>query len=266
MTNLGWAYDVTGDLRRSRLLTLEAIDLAEREGDIQSAWFSRNNLVSSEHLLGGWDEALRLVELFSDAPEGVQLSRVLVRSQRALILEARDRAAEAMVEIESVLAHVRTAGDVQVMWPALSIFVKLAHRLARTADADRALKELMDGMRAHESVGDPGIWHAGIVLDLLEAGRADESTQIVERLAPGPWRDVCSAVAERRLVEAAEILAATGEHTMQAELRLLAARQLVAEGRPAEAAVQLERARAFWTGVGATTYLREAEELFAAAS
>jgi len=266
MTNLGWAYEVTGDLRRSRLLTLEAIDLAEREGDIQSEWFSKNNLVSSEHLLGGWDEALRLVELFSDAPEGVQLSRVLVRSQRALILEARDRTAEAMVEIESVLAHVRTAGDVQVIWPALSIFVKLAHRLGRTADADRALNELMDGMRAHESVGDPGIWHAGIALDLLEAGRADESTQIVERLTPGPWRDVCSAVAERRLVEAADILAATGEQTLQAELRLLAARQLVAEGRPAEAAEQLERARAFWTGVGATTYLREADELFAAAS
>jgi len=67
-------------------------------------------------------------------------------------------------------------------------------------------------------------------------------------------------------IEAADILAATGEQTLQAELRLLAARQLVAEGRPAEAAEQLERARAFWTGVGATTYLREADELFAAAS
>ena len=65
---------------------------------------------------------------------------------------------------------------------------------------------------------------------------------------------------------AADILATTGEQTLQAELRLLAARQLVGEGRQAEAALQLDRARAFWTGVGATAYLREADELFAAVS
>ena len=266
MTNLGWAYNVTGDLRRSNLLTVEAIELAEREGDVQGAWFTRTNLVDSEHVLGRWDEALRLVDLFSDAPEGVQLSRVLVRSTRARILGARDRGAEAMEEIEGVLAHMRTVGDVQVIWGVLNDYGRLARRLGRVADANSALSELMDGFAMHESVGDPTMWHSEVVLELLEAGRADESSQIVDRLTPSPWRDVCSAVAERRFVEAADILAAAGEQTLQAELRLLAARQLVGEGRQAEAALQLDRARAFWTGVGATAYLREADELFAAVS
>ena len=257
---------MTGDLPRSKLLTVEAIELAEREGDVQGVWFARNNLVNSEHMLGRWDEALRLVDLFSDAPEGVQLARVLVRCQRALILGARDRGAEAMEEIEGVLAHMRTAGDVQLIWPVLNDYGRLARRLGRVADANSALSELMDGLAMHESVGDPGVWQSEVVLELLEAGRADESSQIVDRLTPSPWRDACSAVAERRFVEAADILATTGEQTLQAELRLLAARQLVGEGRQAEAALQLDRARAFWTGVGATAYLREADELFAAVS
>ena len=60
MTNLGWAYHTTGDLLRSNLLTVEGIELAEREGDIQGVWFTRTNLVNLEQLLGRWDEALRL--------------------------------------------------------------------------------------------------------------------------------------------------------------------------------------------------------------
>ena len=265
MTNLGWAYHATGDLLRANLQTVEAIELAEREGDIQSVWFTRNNHVDSEHLLGRWDEALRLIDLFSDAPQGVQLPRVLVRSQRALILGARDCGAEAMEEIDGALADMRTtAVDVQLMWPILNRYGRLARRLGRVADANSALSELMDGLAMHESAGDPDVWQSEVVLELFEAGRADESSQIVDRLTPGPWRDVCSAVAERRLVAAADILATTGEQTLQAELRLLAARQLVGKGRQAEAALQLDRARAFWTGVGATAYLREADELFAA--
>jgi class 3 adenylate cyclase/tetratricopeptide (TPR) repeat protein len=266
VTNLGWAYDVTGDLPRSLVLTEEAIELAEREGDVQSAWFARANLVNSYHLLGKWDEALRLVELFADAPDGVQLSRVLVRSTRALVLDARNRTAEAMEEIGDVLAHLRRVGDVQLSWPVLTVYTRFARRLGRAADADSALGELMDELRAHESVGDPGIWHAGIVLELFAGGRAAESSEVIDRLTPGPWRNLCTAVAERRLLDAAELLAAMGEQTLQAELRFLAASQLMSEGRQVEAAEQLERARAFWNSVAAIAYLGEADELFEAAS
>ncbi len=62
MTNLGWAYDVIGDLRRSYELTAEAVEYATEIGDIQSDWFTRSNLVMSAYLVGKWDEALALVE------------------------------------------------------------------------------------------------------------------------------------------------------------------------------------------------------------
>jgi hypothetical protein len=141
----------------------------------------------------------------------------------------------------------------------------LARRLGRRADADAALDELLGSLAAHESVGDPGVWHSEAVLELIAAGRSDESRKIVDRLAPSPWTDVCRAVAEQRFLDGADLLAVIGEEPVQAELRLHAARALLAEARQIEAAEQLEKARAFWSSVGAVAYLREADELFAAA-
>jgi hypothetical protein len=151
-------------------------------------------------------------------------------------------------------------------WPEILRYAQFARLLGRPADADAALDELLEGMRAHESVGDPGVWHSELVLELMEAGRLDRSSEIVQRLSPSPWRDLCAAVSELRLLDAAELAAATGEQPLQAELRLRAAQALVAEGRHLEAADQLEKARAFWTRVAATAYLREAEEVLAEAS
>jgi class 3 adenylate cyclase/tetratricopeptide (TPR) repeat protein len=265
MTNLGWAYDVIGDLRRSYDQTAEAVEYATEIGDVQSTWFTRSNLVMSAYLVGKWDEALALVGVFDDAPEATRHAQILSRLPLACILEARDRPAEAMEEIQEVLAHMRRSGSVQI-WPDLVLQVRFFRRLGRIAEADTTLVELMDGLRAHESVGDPARWHAELALELGEAGRAAESSVVVDRLTPGPWRDLCAAVAEGRFATAADILATTGEQPLQAELRLLTARELAAAGRQVEAAEELERARAFWESVGAIAYLREADEVFAAAS
>jgi class 3 adenylate cyclase len=87
-----------------------------------------------------------------------------------------------------------------------------------------------------------------------------------------PERAVRAALAVRDAVaglnedDAAEIMASTGEEPLQAELRLRAATAFVSEGKLAEAEAQLDRARAFWRSVGATTYLRQANELIAEAS
>ena len=47
-------------------------------------------------------------------------------------------------------------------------------------------------------------------------------------------------------------------------MRLRAAELLVADGRRAEADVQLQKALAFYRSVGATRYIREGEALLAA--
>lgn len=93
-----------------------------------------------------------------------------------------------------------------------------------------------------------------------------EAREIRARMPPSRWTDVCSSVLEGDFAAAADNLDEMGEQSLQAELRLSAARELAAEGRLAEAEKQLEPARTFWQSVGATAYLRDADELVAAAS
>ena len=57
-----------------------------------------------------------------------------------------------------------------------------------------------------------------------------------------------------------------GAKSLEANVRLLAARNLSAEGRNAEAEAHLTQALAFYRGVGATAAVREGEALLAAAS
>ena len=57
-----------------------------------------------------------------------------------------------------------------------------------------------------------------------------------------------------------------GAPSLEMFFRLRAAEQFVAEGRRAEADVQLRPALAFYRGVGATRYVREGEALLAASA
>ena len=169
-----------------------------------------------------------------------------------------------LLRCTTLLGLLRRDADEQAVWPALIYNVRLAQRVGRREEAESTLDELMESIAAHESVGDAQEFHVELVLALIDARRPADA--IVGRLPAGPWRDACAAAAAGEFVRAADILDSTGEQPLQAELRLRAARELVAEGRLVEAAEQLERARAFWRRVGATAYLREADSVVAAAS
>ena len=79
------------------------------------------------------------------------------------------------------------------------------------------------------------------------------------------WGRAAAAIASGEAARAADILEQAGAKTLEAEARLLAARELTAQGRRAEAAVQLAPALAFYREVRASAYVREAEVLLPAA-
>jgi hypothetical protein len=189
-----------------------------------------------------------------------------VRAEHALILTARESGDGALDELRDVLAILTSADEQQTTWNVLLVFSELARRRGMTSEANAKLDELMTSVAAHESVGDPSPWQVALVLELLDADRETEARDIVRRVTAGTWHDACAAVVERQFAAAAGILDPTGEQPIQADLRLRAARDLVAQGRLIEAQEQLGQARAFWRRVGATAYLREADELLAAAS
>jgi hypothetical protein len=64
---------------------------------------------------------------------------------------------------------------------------------------------------------------------------------------------------------AADALADLGNASHEADLRLRAGERLLGEGRVEEGVEQLERALAFYRGVGATRFITEAESLLAGA-
>lgn len=74
------------------------------------------------------------------------------------------------------------------------------------------------------------------------------------------------AVCAGRVVGSADVYARIGAPPYEADARLRAAEQLLAQGRGAEADAQLDQAVVFWQSVGATACVRDAEALLAASA
>ncbi len=81
-----------------------------------------------------------------------------------------------------------------------------------------------------------------------------------------PWTEAVRAYGERDFVAAAEILQRVGTRPDEAEARLRAAEQFMAEGRRDQADEQLRQALEFYRSVSATRYVSECEALLPASA
>ena len=265
-TNLGVALGAMGDLRR-QLATFEVgLARAEREGDESMIWFTRGNLASALYGAGRWDEALELVDQLLDAPDAFQYMAWSGRFTRAYIHDARGAGADALVDVEWAVAHARELDDAQTLIPALVSESFFFGRHGDPARADRALEEAVGLLHDSEAMGDPQDWQVELVMALDRADRPGVAGELTERLPDVPWRDACRAIVRRDYEVAADVLGSLGDAPLEAIARLTAGRALATDGRLAEAETQLELARAFWRSVGATAFLREADEVLARAS
>ncbi|MFN2471801.1 MAG: tetratricopeptide repeat protein, partial [Gaiellaceae bacterium] len=233
-TNLGIAWAEAGDYRRADAVLERGLEVAERDGEEQGARFMRGNRMGFRYVLGDWDGALALAERF--LAEGAdQYQASAAREVRARIAVARGDTATAMSEITRVVKHARSAGDSQLLWPALVAFARLARRAGCDEESRRATLEVVEAIARSESVGDVAEWHIELLLGLDALDRSSDGRKIVERVHEGLWRDACWATIEGDYVGVAETLARIGEQPLQAEMRLLGARTLTAEGRLVEA-------------------------------
>jgi hypothetical protein len=263
-TNLSVAWSSLGDLRRAREALEEGLARAEKEGDAQGSWFMRGNLLGSRFSSGDWDGALALAQSFAASPEsGYQETGA--HDILARILLARGDEAAAQTEMRLAVEQAQ-GGDAQMWWPTLISLAHFARRSGSLEECRNAIDEVVEALADSETVGDPQEWHVELVLELDALDRGADAAKMVARLPEGLWSRVCGAAVERAYAEAADLLASMGEEPLQARLRLLAARQLAAEGRLGDAEQQLNLARAFWASVDAVAYLREADEVLAAAS
>jgi class 3 adenylate cyclase/tetratricopeptide (TPR) repeat protein len=251
--------ETAGDIPGALAVTREGLEYSRKIGVSQTAlrWFF-GNLAELSYLVGAWDEALELAENVLAADK--HYMQATARSVRALIRIARGDAAGAAADVELFLHDAREIRDPQAMQPALVDAAWVAYRRNDLPLTNALLDELgaferRSGTRvvpaallAHD-LGRPAL--------LSAESRAGPAT---------PWREAALAVEKGDLDGAAEILERTGARTLEAAVRLRAARAAAAGGRRADAARDLASALAFYREVGASAYAAEAEALLPAAS
>jgi class 3 adenylate cyclase/tetratricopeptide (TPR) repeat protein len=256
--NLGSGLVSMGNLRRGEEVLREALSFDERVG--ASTWkrWPRSNLAALLYLRGAWDESLALVDTeLAGEPHYMQ---VTVWGIRAAVRTARGDTAGAAKDAASALEAARAIRDPQMLQPAIVVAAQVAHRRGDPRAAYALSAEL--------GTFDPGLGDSVVEAALLAdaLGRPFDIASPEGHLARTPWLEAAKAISEGDFVKSAEILASTGARTPEAAVRLRAAHAAAADGRIAEAAQQLVLALAFYREVGASAYVREAEQLLAAAS
>jgi class 3 adenylate cyclase/tetratricopeptide (TPR) repeat protein len=264
MTNRVVSTLMKGDHAEVRTRHLAAMDFAKRVGDQRMIlWLEAGDAWHAE-ADGRWDEALARAQAFIArvAPMGGHYLEKSAQLLCAWIHAARGAPAPDVIdEIDHVLAGIEKAEDWQAIIPR---FVGSASVLELLGERARAT-ELLDRVLAYEffprTPGVPGT----LLVALVRLDRADEWTRLLERAVDTPRVRAARLILTGRSAEAADVMLQISGPSDEAAVRLLAAEQLAAEGRRAEADVQLQRALAFYRAVGASRIVRRAETLLAAA-
>ena len=266
---MGMLRDCTfehGDLERATELGTEGLAEATRAGHTAPIRWLTGELAYDHYHAGGWDRAFEMLEsTFDEAgrtwwfePAALQL-RGAIRLARGEPGPVQDAA--------RALELAREALDPQMMYPALAFSAVLELAAGNTSAAAEHADELLAGWSARKGQEPRASWVVDLSVVLLRLGREREFTAALAPVAGySRWVEAALAVAEHRPIDAAEVFARMGSRPYSALARMEAGRALDAEGRPLEAASQLDEAASFWRSVRARAYLNEAEALRAAAS
>ena len=254
-----------GDLERGIEADAEGIRAAERFGDEIGLRFLRGHQMLYALITGRWDESLAIADEFIAAGEAgsPHYMECAARHHRAAILLARDHSEEALAQAHASIELARRIRDPQVLQPALVICANVVYQAGETREAEAFVVEFLDAW-PRTLVFMEYLHHS--ISCVLELGHGDRLSSLLRRAVASPWRDAAQTALAGDLVRDAEILAGIGARTYEAAARLRAGKQLVEQGRRAEADDQLQRALAFYRSVRATRYIRQAEALFADAS
>jgi tetratricopeptide (TPR) repeat protein len=254
--NLGELLLHTGELQAA----IEAWEAAERStrraGGALVRWLMAQKGVM-RYFTGDWAQSLEVLEQFFAFP-GSHYMETIARATRGWIWYARGDTAGAAAEMDGALARARETGDPQAL--AQSLHATLF--FIEEGQPERA-EQMLDEFAATGYVD----WFVALDAALARAslGRGEELAEQRPRLSK-PWQPVLDALAGDDFAAAADGYAALGLRSYEAWARLVAARRLTGAGDVRAAAVQAERARAFYSGVSASRYAREADELLRASA
>jgi class 3 adenylate cyclase/tetratricopeptide (TPR) repeat protein len=260
LNNLAASTSAAGDYRRSLALFEEATRVGEEIGAVRMARFSRAQYALQMVVSGNWREGSELADEYIAEIEAGEpnYSEAGIRRIRARVRFGRDDIDGALEELERAVVIARQVKDPQVLAPALGAAARIYAELGREEEARSFLDELLPEL---PGTGEWKLMDSAFVAERL--ARSDELRAVVEDLPLAPWRRVALAILDHEYEAAADQFHEIGAIEYEADARLRAAEQLLAEGRRAEADVQLQRSLAFWRSAGAERYIRECEALLA---
>jgi hypothetical protein len=132
----------------------------------------------------------------------------------------------------------------------------------RLGEAREHVDELVALVREFGPHG--ALTRVGVFADQL---RATEKIRAALDDGAGPpasyWREAIAKTLDGHLLGAADIFGKAGNRTLEAYARHFAGLRLLNEGRVTEARQELEKSLAFYRSVGATHYVRVAEDRLA---
>jgi tetratricopeptide (TPR) repeat protein len=238
--------------------------MAERFGDLDTLRFSRGDRIWTRWALGYWDEAGQAADQFiaecESSPHYLESSAREIRAYLRLARGDRDGALE---DYRRALELARQIKDLQTLLPALVGSARGLALLGRTDEAQALAREAVE--LAGEHVENAFIfWVLNPVARQL--GLREQVRALVEQAPETPWKEVALAGAGGDFSRAADLFAARGVPTHEAEARLCAAEELIEAGQRAEGEVELQKALAFYRKVGATRYIQQGEALLAASA
>jgi class 3 adenylate cyclase/tetratricopeptide (TPR) repeat protein len=261
-----WRW-MRGELNAAVELWHDAFVEAQQYGQTGFARWFRAVPLHSEYELGAWDEGMKRADAFIAEVEAGSPHYLAAASydDRALIRLGRGDEAGAAADTDQALELVERARDPQTLYPALAAAAHVESELGGGRPVP-SVEPFVEALRSGHGLGFALAAVHVLAWTLTPLGRGQELADALVRFAENPWARAARAFALGDPVGAADVLAAMGAVSSEAYCRLAAARAMVAEGRRAEADAQLGAALAFYRGVGATRYVREAESLLAASA
>jgi class 3 adenylate cyclase/tetratricopeptide (TPR) repeat protein len=241
------------------------IRAAERLGDRVVARGLYGNIPGNYFEIGEWEKAIRIAEEFiADVEAGApSLQASNCYSIRTRWHFARGELEAALEDAFATVAWTRELSNPMYLAGELALLGRVLLAAGRKQEADAALDEALELVRAHKVPQSFQYVEAVVLFEALD--RLHEvASALAEVELKTPYTEAGIAAARGDYSGAADMYRALGARVGEAEARMRAAERLVAEGRRAEADVQLHSALVFYRSVGAIRHIREAETLLAA--
>jgi class 3 adenylate cyclase/tetratricopeptide (TPR) repeat protein len=255
-----------GDVKESLVQLEQGAADASRFGLVRDGRWFRGQRSELQFLLGQWDEALTgaeefLAEVDAGSPHYGTVGLLMVRARIRL---GRDDIRGATADSDRALALARIVKDPQALFPAMAEAAHVQHNSGNIQRAAELVDEFLAAAVARAGLGFGGGIAAMHVLawTACALGREEKMLAMLPVSQVG-WVRAGAAFASGDSRLAADVCAEMGAVTEEAYDRVWLAEVLVHQGRRSEAEVELQRALAFYRRVGATRYLRQAEELLA---